>query len=131
MTLCCIAAIYTHFYGLVLSGGCLTAALSSGLAAGVALGPVLMAIAVTGIAAIGLFPVRDRCCGHFRGHSPEESNLYMLAQWIYRLYSHPVLSLGAAGSRYPRPSASHSPSGSSFIPCIRRPFAVETPRPPD
>ena len=84
-----------------------------------------MAIAVTGIAALGLFPFVTASFGHFRGHSPEESNLYMLAQWIYRLYSHPVLSL----SRLEVVSATLGFAlavGVVVYSLIRHPFAVET-----
>ncbi len=92
MTMCGIAAMYTHFYGLILSGGCLLAALALLPRRGGRADQVLAAIAVTGIAALGLLPFVTASF-HQSGLPLPASKLRLVAQWAYRLYSHPTISL--------------------------------------
>jgi Dolichyl-phosphate-mannose-protein mannosyltransferase len=95
MTMCGIAAIYTHFFGLVLSGSCLLAALVLLPRRGGRAKPILVAIAITGVAAIGVLPFALPSL-HRSGAdagSVFTPKLQLVEQWVYRMYSHPTISL--------------------------------------
>ena len=56
MTLSSVAAMYTHFYGMILAGSCLSAALILLYIQGKPVRSVVVAMAVIGLASSGLYP---------------------------------------------------------------------------
>jgi hypothetical protein len=93
MTLCAVAAIYTHYFGLVLSGACFLAALVLFPCRGGSTRHVLLAIAITGIACTGVLPFVLSSLHGSGNESGAAPKLVFVAQWMYRLYSHPTISL--------------------------------------
>ena len=92
MTLCAVAAIYTHYFGLVLSGACFLAALFLFPRRGGSTRHVLLAIAVTGITCIGVLPFVLSSLHRSGNEAGSTPKLLSVAQWMYRLYSHPTIS---------------------------------------
>ena len=96
-----VAASYTHFFGLVVCGGTLLAALVMSRARGERLGPALAAIAAVALLAAGLGPfVLNSVTVSAAGQEAEavaiRDRLAGLARLGYRQYGHPSLTVRPA-----------------------------------
>ena len=98
-----LAASYTHFFGLVVCGGTLLAALVMSRARGERLGPVLVAIAAVAVLAVGLGPfvlnsvtVSEPGQDQQAGAVAIRDRLVNLARLGYRQYGHPSLTVRPA-----------------------------------
>jgi Dolichyl-phosphate-mannose-protein mannosyltransferase len=90
-----IAAMYTHFFGLVALGGALVAAFVLARVNGESVVPVLAAGAVTALVAVGLTPFILASSGISRSEPlpVDEKRLVGLVRLVYRLFSHPAMSI--------------------------------------
>jgi hypothetical protein len=107
MTACAVLAVYTHFFGLLLSGGVFLSALCLAPRHGGRVGPIVLAIAVVGLCSLGVAPFvlvsfRESEAGVVEG---EGQRLIGLARLVYRLLGHAsltvypaALGLAAAGT---------------------------------
>jgi Dolichyl-phosphate-mannose-protein mannosyltransferase len=92
MLACGIAAMYTHFFGLVALGGALLAAFVLARADGESVLPVVAAGCVAAFAALGLVPFVFASAGISRtGGAPPSEKLVGLVRLPYRLFSHPAM----------------------------------------
>lgn len=94
---CGIAASYTHFFGLVLTGGAFLALLVVFRACGDRVRPVLTAIAVVGILSLGLAPFVLASVGLSHSAAPGNGagKLVGLARLAYRLFAHPATAVSS------------------------------------
>ena len=98
MTLSSIAAMYTHFYGMILAGSCLSAALILFYIQGKPLRLVVAAMAVTGLASSGLYPFIAASVDMSKAGVSKTADRYTdkvsaTAQWSYRQISHAAISV--------------------------------------
>ena len=90
---CCVVGVYTHFFGLLLTGSVLTGAFVGGWFAGKRVRWVLVGGLVVGFAAIGIKPFFD-AASKISGvnTAAPEPGIGELAKFIYRaLHGHPSL----------------------------------------
>ncbi len=92
-----IAAMYTHFFGLVALGGALLAALILTRAEGQSIIPVLVAGTVAAVAALGLAPFVMASTAMTRSAPPGtgEGKLVGLVRLAYRQFSGPAMSVSS------------------------------------
>jgi hypothetical protein len=104
---CGVAAAYTHFFGLVLAGATLTAALACARLRRAPLAPVVVAALAAGAASLGLLPFVKAAFGLSKSATagPVEPRALGLMRLGYRLFAHAsltvcpaVLGLAAAGA---------------------------------
>ncbi|MBP3957672.1 glycosyltransferase family 39 protein [Gemmata sp. G18] len=90
-----LAAAYTHFFGLVVSGGAFVSALFVFRRRGDRIGPVLIAAAIFAIAAAGLGPFVVASTGISSGAAgdPAATKLVGLVRLGYRLFSHSAIAV--------------------------------------
>src|SRR5512135_720976 len=99
MVVCGMVAVYTHFFGLVLIGSCLLAALILIPSRGGRIGPVLLAIAVVGLVSLGITPFVFSSIKNFPsgGDTATAASVVAkatgLARMFYRLFSNPATSV--------------------------------------
>ena len=94
MLACGIAAMYTHFFGLVALGGALLAAFVLARAHGESVLPVIAAGCIAAIAGLGLAPFVLASAGLSSARSaPHAERLVGLERLHYRLFSHPATSV--------------------------------------
>lgn len=86
------AAMYTHFYGLVVAGGALLAALVLARARGARPTSVLAAVAVSAVLAAGLAPFA-LASGRLSEWAPEGDKWIALVRLAYRLFAHPATAV--------------------------------------
>ncbi len=94
-----ILAIFTHFFGLLLSGGVFLALLVLNRDQSTRLWRVLAGIVTLGVAALGLLPFIQAsiAMGKNAGSglpAPSEGRYVMIVRLVYRLVSHPSMSAG-------------------------------------
>ena len=94
-----ILAIFTHFFGLLLSGGVFLALLVLNRDQPARLWRVLAGIVTLGVAALGLLPFIQAsiAMGKNAGSglpAPSEGRYVMIVRLVYRLVSHPSMSAG-------------------------------------
>ena len=90
LTVCGVLATYVHFFGLVLAGGTMLAALVLVPARGGRIWPVLLASAIVGVLSLGIAPFVLASVGMSQGAEPAvlESKATGLVRLAYRLVSH-------------------------------------------
>jgi hypothetical protein len=98
MTLSAIAAMYTHFFGVILAGACMSAALVLFYLQGRPVRSVAVAIAITGVASLGLIPFITASLGTSERETinmeiAQPDRVRATAQWGYRQFSHPATSV--------------------------------------
>jgi 4-amino-4-deoxy-L-arabinose transferase-like glycosyltransferase len=94
MVACGIAAMYTHFFGLVALGGALVAAFVLARANGESVRPVVVAGGVAAVAVLGLAPFVFASTSLSQGNArPAEVKLVGLVRLAYRQFSHPAMSI--------------------------------------
>lgn len=94
MLACGVGAMYTHFFGLVALGVALVAALFLAKARGENILPVVAAGGVAALAALGLGPfVFASATLSQGGAGPAEGKMAGLMRLVYRLFSHPAMSV--------------------------------------
>lgn len=95
LVVCGIAAMYSHFFGLVVCGGTLLTVLISAVVQGQRLGPPLAAIVAAGVAAMGLTPfvlASASLSGEGAGNEAA-GKLKDLIRLTYRVIAHPATSV--------------------------------------
>ena len=98
MTLSAIAAMYTHFYGLILTVGCFAAVLLLTLVRRRPIRMLLPALLIIGIAIVGLLPFVTASVGLSPGLTNDltmsnTNTIRALAQWAYRQFFHASISV--------------------------------------
>lgn len=97
MTACGIAAMYTHFFGLVAFGGAWVAAAVLAWTRGDRIGPLIMAAIVAGLLAMGLLPFILASAGiSHEAAAGGESKLLGIVRLVYRLFSSPPMAMSRA-----------------------------------
>jgi Dolichyl-phosphate-mannose-protein mannosyltransferase len=97
MTISSVAAMYTHFYGLILAGSCLSAALILFYLQGKPVRSVVAAMVLIGVASSGLFPfiAASVDMSKEKPSKAEHTNtdrIRATAQWGYRQFFHASIS---------------------------------------
>jgi hypothetical protein len=97
MTISSVAAMYTHFYGLILAGSCLSAALILFYLQGKPFRSVVAAMVLIGVASSGLFPfiAASVDMSKEKPSKAEHTNtdkIRATAQWGYRQFFHASIS---------------------------------------
>ena len=99
MAVCGLIAVYTHFFGSVLIGGCLLATLIIVSSRGGRIGPVLLVTVVVGLVSSGLSPfalasIKAFSRGGGTATTPSAiAKATNLARMFYRLFSGPSMSV--------------------------------------
>jgi hypothetical protein len=98
MTVSSVAAIYTHFYGLILAGSCLSAALILFYIQRKPVRSIVAALVIIGVASSGLFPFITASVDISKDKSSKAENrntdrVRATAQWGYRQFSHVSISV--------------------------------------
>ena len=98
MTLSSVAAMYTHFYGMILASSCLSAALILLYIQGKPVRVVVVAMAVIGLASSGLYPFITASVDMSKADVSKTADRYTdkvsaTAQWSYRQISHAAISV--------------------------------------
>ena len=98
MTISSVAAMYTHFYGLILAGSCLSAALILFYLQGKPVRLIVAAMVIIGVASSGLFPFITASVDMSREKSSKAETrntdrVRATAQWGYRQFSHASISV--------------------------------------
>jgi glycosyltransferase involved in cell wall biosynthesis len=90
---CCIAAMYTHYFGVLLAGAVFAAALIISIINRHRLYPVLMTGAAVALAGIGLWPFVTAAVGKSGADESSPIDVTELARFAYRgLFGHPVMT---------------------------------------
>jgi hypothetical protein len=90
---CGVVAMYTHFFGLVLVGGAILAALVLVPARGGRVRSILLAAAVVGLVSLGLVPFILASIGVSGGGTGAVAEIRGPVRLVYRLIAHPATSI--------------------------------------